>query len=261
VWTWGGNTYGQLGRGGTTTTPGRVPNLSNVVAIAAGLQFTLAATNNWQVYAWGDNSEGQVGINGIGSSTSPIPVAGISNAVWVAAHASGQHSLAVTLENGTNRFWGWGYNAAGQVGNAATTNQYAPAQLQFCTRCQRCVQLGTSGILTAQCNGTLKLYFNDASFGDNGTNFYKVTFPAFGNTNLTVLGANSDGVAAGTVTNAGIYSYSASGFCTYNGFLDKADPDGRDPSSNQVNCSFINLNITNAICPAAKCFSLVGKIQ
>jgi alpha-tubulin suppressor-like RCC1 family protein len=259
LWTWGNYTSGELGRSGENRTPGQVSTLSNVVAIAGGNAFTLAATSNGQVYAFGDNSYGQLGTNGIGSSSTPIRVGGISNAVLVSAHPKGSHSLAMTVDGGTNRFWGWGYNVLGQVGNGATTNQYTPAPLQFCTRCQRCVQLGTNGVLTAQCNGTLKLYFNDdqLAFGDNSGS-YTVSFDGL-STNVNVLANNANGVAVGIVTNGGVYSYSASGFCARNNANQLSDPDGLDPNSNQVACS--SINITNTVCPTAKCFSLVGKIQ
>jgi hypothetical protein len=201
-------------------------------------------------------------------------VAGISNAVWVSAPVSvcdeegncdypRQHSMAMTVDQGTNHYWGWGDLTFGAVGNGTNmfgANQSTPAQAQFCTRCQRCVQLGSSGSFTAECNGTLYLYFNDdqTAFGDNGTNAYRVIFKGVTN---NVPGNAGNGVIFGTVTNGGNYAYSASGFCVYDSNGDSADPDGKDPSHQQVDCSLINLNITNAICPARACFSLVGKIQ
>ncbi|HUK81779.1 MAG TPA: hypothetical protein VLZ12_04020 [Verrucomicrobiae bacterium] len=278
VWTCGTNSYGELGRTGDYTVPRQVPPsvLSNVVAIAGGNQFSLAVTGDGRVYGWGNNSAGQLGTNSsaIAFTNSPMRVPGISSAVLVSAPnpascdvdypcTNGKHSMAMTVDGGTNRYWGWGENAYGQVGNGVFTNQYTPAQVQFCTRCQRCVQLGTGGSFTAQCNGTLYLYFNDdqTAFGDNGTNSYSVTFHAAGQTNLLaiVMGANSSGVAISTVTNSGVYFYSASGFCARDIGNNMTDPDGRDPSSNQVACS--SINITNSICPMWRCFSLVGKIQ
>jgi hypothetical protein len=185
----------------------------------------------------------------------------------------------MTVDQGTNHYWGWGDNSYGQIGmvgtvtNGGATNQvsqYTPAgPVQFCTRCQRCVQLGTSGILTAQCTGTLTLYFNgEIGQFENYSGSYTASVSGLVTNRLVpayVPDLNSNGVsigiAVGTVTNGGTYSYSASGWCTNNalGFL--TDPDGRDPSNNLVDCSFSYLNKTNAVCPAAQCFSLVGKIQ
>jgi alpha-tubulin suppressor-like RCC1 family protein len=261
VWTWGGNAQGDLGRTGNNLVPGLVTGLSNVVAIAGGESFTLAVTSNGQVYAFGDNTYGQLGTN-LSSSSIPIPVAGISNAVLVSAHPSGSHSLAMTVDQGTNRYWAWGWNIVGEVGNGTSDNSvYAPAQLQFCTRCQRCVQLGTNGSFTAQCNGTLYLYFNDeiGLFYDNAGSFtvsvdgVTTNVPAYDSTGYGI------GVAVGTVTNGGTYPYSASGFCFHNGNDPKTDADGNLTNGTSGSCS--SINITNAICPVAKCFSLVGKIQ
>jgi hypothetical protein len=75
----------------------------------------------------------------------------------------------------TSHFFGWGDSDDGQTGtglsgygadgqptntNNKAANQYVPTQLQFCTRCQREIQLGTNGSFQAQCSGTLYLYFN-----------------------------------------------------------------------------------------------------
>jgi hypothetical protein len=192
----------------------------------------------------------------------------VSAALAVENDILGGHALAVTVDQGTNRYWAWGRNDFGQVGNgtnganATDPNhpyQYAPAQLQFCTRCQRCVQLGTNGTLYAQCTGTLKLYFNDqiGAFNDNGTNSFTVTVDGFGTTNVPAAAAS--GVAVGIVTKGSNYTFSASGFCARNEQGDLTDPDGNAPNSNSVSCS--SINITNAICPMWRCFSLVGKIQ
>jgi hypothetical protein len=228
-------------------------------------------------------------------------VAGISNAVLVAAPVAGdnahneypdaytdfggEHVVAMTLDpvdgigQMTNRYWGWGDTTAGEVGNGLSgfatdvlwtnnVSQSTPAQLQFCTRCQREVRLGTTGSFTAQCNGTLYLYFNgEVGMFGNYSGSYTVTVNNV-TTNVPVPAHDSNGygigVAIGTVTQGSNYTYSASGYCTYNNtFGYKADADGRDSiSSNLVNCfEFALINKTNAVCPARQCFSLVGKIQ
>jgi len=302
VWTFGDNAFGELGRNTGTLTydpsPQPVAGLSNVVAIAGGVGFTLAVTSNGQVYAWGDNTFGELGTNtsAVASNNTPMLVAGVSNAVWVSAartddgiismnftynghtyyYAGGVHAMAMTLDpvdgssQMTNHYWSWGDNSYGQVGNVTNggaTNlisQYTPAgPLQFCTRCQRTVQLGTNGSFTAQCNGTLYLYFNtdNHSRASNGTNSYSATVIGLA-TNVAVSGINTNGVAVGSVTNGGIYTYSASGFCQYNIAGNLVDPNGNPPSGSPPDCSsFSVIDITNAACPIATCFSLVGKIQ
>jgi alpha-tubulin suppressor-like RCC1 family protein len=87
---WGRNSTGQ------TIVP---DDLSNVVAIAAGGDHTLALTAAGRVVAWGDNTYGQTNVP-----------SGLSN---VAAIAAGQtHDLALTVEG---RVVAWGSNQFGQT--------------------------------------------------------------------------------------------------------------------------------------------------
>ncbi len=256
VWTWGGNGAGQLGRSGTGALP--APAFSNTVAIAAGSSFTLAVTSSGQVYAWGSNIGGQLGTNGIDFSYTPIPVAGVSNAVLVSAHSQGSHSLAITVNQGTNQYYGWGANSEGQVGNGSgDIAQYTPALLHFCDACASCVPLGTGGVFTAQCTGTLKLYFND-SLGAYTNNSGSYTARVFGvsSTNVVVLGNNGQGVTVGVVTKGSNYTYTASGFCSWG--AGEADPDGNDTEHHPTDCS---ATVGILFCPNTQCFSLVGRIQ
>jgi len=183
-------------------------------------------------------------------------------------YAGGVHAMAMTVDQGMNHYWGWGDNSYGEIGagtnGAALTqvSQYTPVgPLQFCTRCQREVQLGTNGSFTAQCNGTLYLYFNTDDFRDYASGSYTATVVNLTN-NVVVWATNYAGVAIGAVTVGNVYTYTASGYCVYDYNHDQANPDGDDSiSNNPVGCSALLLNVTNSVCPSLKCFSLVGKIQ
>jgi hypothetical protein len=287
VWTWGDNSSQELGRSGDSTVPGQVPPslLSNVVAIAAGADFSLAVTSDGYIHAWGDGSAGELGVSGISSTNIPIQVPGISNVVLVSATSADpgdydasaeKHVVAMTLDpvdgtgQTTNRYWGWGDNSDGAVGNGTNYSnfvgseyQFTPAQVQFCTRCQRCVQLGTGGVFTAQCNGTLYLYFNaDQTQAYNAAGSYTalvngVQFTVPGNNN------NGSGTFVGSVTNGQVCTYSATGSCYwYVGNTNSvADANGNGPNGTW-NCSDTNIvNESYTVCPMWQCFSLVGKIQ
>jgi len=87
---WGSNEYGQT----------IVPNaLTNVTAIAAGSDHSLALTTEGQVVAWGRNDYGQTNLP-----------SSLSNVVAIAAGSS--HNLALTAEG---RVVAWGNNWAGQT--------------------------------------------------------------------------------------------------------------------------------------------------
>jgi len=63
VYTWGDNTYGQLGDGTNENqdTPKKIQKLSNIVDISSGSHHCMALSKNGKVYTWGDNIEGQIG--------------------------------------------------------------------------------------------------------------------------------------------------------------------------------------------------------
>ncbi len=121
VRTWGTNDMGQLGTGTGKdddenkdhNTPVEVPNLTGVVKIAAGCNYSLAQKSDGTVWAWGDNSKGQLGINKDEATELPS-VESIS--------AGRGYGLAVrTAGEGTSRdIISWGLNNHGQLGDGDT---------------------------------------------------------------------------------------------------------------------------------------------
>lgn len=270
------------------------------IAAGVGFTLAVCSNGSVYAFGDNDFGELGTNTSASAFSTNPVRVAGISNVVWVSAprvdddvcfaggsfcsnyvdsmgnqygYEGGVHALAMTLDpvdgSGlmTNHYYGWGDDSFGEVGNdvnGGATNlviQTSPAgPLQFCSRCQREVQLGTEGTFTAQCNGTLYLYFNTDDFGDYASGSYTASVVSLTN-NVTVWATNSTGVAVGTVTVGNVYTFTASGQCVYDAELDRCDANGKDIStSNFVACATY-MNVTNSICPTLQCFSLVGKIQ
>jgi alpha-tubulin suppressor-like RCC1 family protein len=100
-----------------------------VIAIAAGLDHSLALTDDGTVWAWGFNFFGQLGNGATLSNNAPVTtpvnvkladgsllqVPLTSNVRLVAV---GNHSFA----NGGTSAWAWGDNAFGQLGNGTTNN-------------------------------------------------------------------------------------------------------------------------------------------
>ena len=130
VWAWGTNEDGQLGIGTTIGSRSRskqvqVRGLSDVVAIAAGCDHSLAVKNDGTVWAWGSNDSGQLGDGTTTTRSMPVRVRGLSDVVAIAAGCD--HSLAVK-NDGT--VWAWGSNESGQLGDGTTTTRSMPVRIR-----------------------------------------------------------------------------------------------------------------------------------
>jgi alpha-tubulin suppressor-like RCC1 family protein len=125
-WTWGNNSYGQLGQGyfGSSPDPLQVKRLTGVVAVAGGGSHSLAVKSDGTLWAWGDNNYGQLGIGTTTERHTPVPVVGLTGVVAVAG--GGSHSLTVKSD-GT--LWAWGDNQYGELGDGTNTNRDRPIQV------------------------------------------------------------------------------------------------------------------------------------
>jgi len=127
VWAWGFDNHGQLGLESTTyesaivPQPARIPSLSGVVKIAAGLDHSLAVMSDGTVRSWGANNAGQLGDGMTDPQRVPHPVPGLNDARDVAA--STLWSLAL-VGDGTLR--AWGRNTSGQLGDATRSYHLTP---------------------------------------------------------------------------------------------------------------------------------------
>ncbi|MCL6577174.1 cadherin-like beta sandwich domain-containing protein, partial [Kyrpidia sp.] len=130
VFAWGKNSSGQLGNNSTvdSNVPVQVQGLpTNVTAVAAGGNHSLALTSDGRIYAWGSNSSGQLGDGTTNNATAAEPVAGLLIGLNpVAVSAGKDHSLAL-MQDGT--VYAWGGNSYGQLGNGTTTASKVPVQV------------------------------------------------------------------------------------------------------------------------------------
>jgi LruC domain-containing protein len=131
LWTWGEGGYGQLGTG--TLTPASPPvhpqGLSDVVAIVAGANHSLALKADRTVWAWGNNFYGQVA-DGDFESAAPVPtqILGLSGVKAIGGRY--YHGLAVQTD-GT--VWTWGLNQSLMLGDGTSVNQPHPVRVPSLT--------------------------------------------------------------------------------------------------------------------------------
>lgn len=128
LWSWGNNSFGQLGLGNTTyySSPKQVGALTTWASIAGnGQYFTLATKTNNSLYSWGINSYGQLGLNNVTYYSSPKQVGSLFN--WSKIATGHNHALSIKTD-GT--LWTWGLNNSGQLGlNTSGTNYSSPMQV------------------------------------------------------------------------------------------------------------------------------------
>lgn len=149
VYTWGNNSYGQLGNNSTvasnipvkvnkgdyqgTAYLGDDPN-NKIIKAIAGDGHCIAVAQDGIVYTWGNNSKGQLGNESNVNSLIPVKVrmgeyAGTaflgdnsSNKITDVAIGN-SHSLAIDQQG---KVYAWGLNSEGQLGNNTKDNKNVP---------------------------------------------------------------------------------------------------------------------------------------
>ena len=141
VWAWGYDAKGQLGDSyryygkSNSSRPVRVGSemiggpLHNVIAIASGVDHTLALKADGTVWAWGGDVHGQLGDNRVWQNRSePTQARNLTNVI--AIYAGNAVSFAVKAD-GT--VWAWGDNTKGQYGNGTLVESFVPIQIATLT--------------------------------------------------------------------------------------------------------------------------------
>ena len=109
VWSWGNNSYGQLGLENTTsyTEPQQVTGIQEkIIDVKAGYYHNIALTENGEVYTWGYNGYGQLGNGTSENSTTPVKVTVLKNVAKIDAY---KYMTIISTQNGEVYAWGRGY--------------------------------------------------------------------------------------------------------------------------------------------------------
>ncbi len=182
VWSWGDNTYGQLGRvttGTSDSTPALVSTINNAVSLSLGEYHALALSQDGSVRAVGRDDFGQLGDGSADSSSTNSSINLVtpslpSGARVVAVAAGRYHSLAL-LSDGT--VYAWGRNNAGQLGDSTNIDRDTPVSVSALNDNDViALAVGTVHSLALRSNGTVWAWgdnFN-GQLG-NGTNIFSYT--------------------------------------------------------------------------------------
>jgi alpha-tubulin suppressor-like RCC1 family protein len=136
---WGANSFGQLGN--NSTAPSSVPVAvstngvlagATLVQISAGASAACALGSAGAAYCWGIGTSGSLGNNSTTSSSVPVAVstAGVLAGVTLTQITDAFNAVCATSSTGAD--YCWGTNAAGQLGNPATSVVFhVPAVVSF----------------------------------------------------------------------------------------------------------------------------------
>ncbi|XP_038648646.1 probable E3 ubiquitin-protein ligase HERC6 isoform X2 [Scyliorhinus canicula] len=124
IYSWGQNTYGQLGLGEgfySQLQPNRVTSLTGipVAQIAAGGRHSFALSFSGTVFSWGKNSHGQLGLKDQKDKVSPCRVKQMKRLNVTYISCGSQHTAVLTKDG---RVFTCGDGSAGQLGLSTTAN-------------------------------------------------------------------------------------------------------------------------------------------
>ena len=132
LYTWGGNSGGQLGDGTTIdkATPTKITLASGVkpTQISAGSHHIMAIGDDGNIYIWGYNGHGQLGDGTTINKATPTKITLASGIKPTQIVCGILHSMAIGSDG---ELYTWGDNIGGQLGDGTTTNKLIPTKINF----------------------------------------------------------------------------------------------------------------------------------
>ena len=146
VWGWGLDASGDLCLTGPRLLRPRRIALGDVT-LASGARTHSLFYSHHHVYACGSGDAGELGTGSTKNATTPTPVVGLPVSVPVVELTSSWEGSGALLRDG--RYYDWGYDAAGQLGNASTTDSDVPVAVDLPSPVRQVFQ-GGSGATNGQ---------------------------------------------------------------------------------------------------------------
>jgi len=168
LWSWGKNSFGQLGNNAITNRSSPVQTVSggtNWKLVDCGFYHTAAIKTDGTLWSWGFNAFGQLGNNAITNVSSPVQtVSGGTNWRFVSCKF---YDTAAIKTDGT--LWTWGINTIGQLGDNTTTNKSSPVQTVAGGTSWKSVAAGSGIVASIKTDGTLWTWGlnGNGQLGDN----------------------------------------------------------------------------------------------
>ena len=194
VYSMGCNNYGQLGLGADhqlsnnnndRKTPFQIDpvhfDYEKIIQICCGYFYSMALTQNGNVYSWGNNAHGQLGQGNVSSQNAPKKI----NHDWslyeqnpnekIKYISSGQyHSFALSQNN---KLYAWGLNHYGQLGLNLDNQQSIPTLID-------CSTYNNEKIIKMECGDSHTLLLTQKLDSHDSTNFYTCGSNNFGELGL-----------------------------------------------------------------------------
>ena len=221
LWTWGLNSYGQLGD--NTTNSKSIPITTfaggtNWKQVSCGGYHTSAIKTDGTLWTWGSNiisggaANGQLGINAT-TNNRPTPVTTFAGGTNWKQVACGFYYTSSIKTDGT--LWTWGNNGNGQLGDNTTTNRSTPVQVFGSATNWKQVSCGYSHVAAIKTDGTLWTWGNNGNgqLGDNTTTQRNTPVQVFGSaTNWKQVACGNNSTAA-IKTDGTLWTWGSNGSC------------------------------------------------
>ena len=169
LYCWGSSRFGQVGNGriGVLFSSPQLATVRNerFSTVSVGGSHACALNLTGLAFCWGADDFGQLGDNRQETSSTPIPVVGVSGLEtdalrYSAISAGSSHTCAI--EQGTGRAYCWGNGAAGQLGNGATDTLDTPRAVSSSLAFSR-IAAGTDHTCAVTTAGALYCWGNNSA--------------------------------------------------------------------------------------------------
>ena len=139
VYSWGFNTYGQLGHGDTTDTRYAkevkyftdnrliIREVISPTTMYRAHNSIYFLTDHGEVYATGNNTHGQLGDGSTSNRNTPVRCGNLRGINQLVASSTYETSVYALEDDG--KLWSWGYNTQGQLGLGDDDHRQAPMQV------------------------------------------------------------------------------------------------------------------------------------